>query len=360
MRSSKFLFLTVVLALSIYSCDNDEYIPIEAVVSPVVADIENVPYQKLSDYNFFKSPMNLLEPEIGVLEYSLINELFTDYSKKKRFVWMPSDVEAVYQSDDNLLSFPRGTVLIKNFYYENVLPDRTKRIIETRLLFKKDTGWEFADYVWNDSQTEAVLDLDGSFTEISFEQDGLQRSINYRIPNLLECRVCHKSNDTSMPIGPKPQNMNMVKTYQDGTELNQMIKWQEVGYLEASNTTISALPNWKNPNISLNKRVRSYLEINCAHCHTDGGHCSYRDIRFDYTNSGTDENLGVCEEPDENLGNGLTHLIRPGVPGRSAMYYRLNTNNESERMPLLGRTVRDDEALALIETWINSLNTNCN
>lgn len=360
MRSLKSLILLAIFALSLYSCDKDEYIPIEDVISPVLVDIENVPYQKLSDYNFFKSPMNLLEPEIGVLEYSLINELFTDYSIKKRFVWMPNEVKAVYQTDDKLLTFPKGTVLIKNFYYENVLPDRTRRIIETRLLFKKASGWEFADYVWNDSQTEALLDLNGSFTEITFEKEGVQRTINYRIPNLLECRVCHKSDDTSMPIGPKPQNMNMVKTYQDGTDVNQLVKWQEVGYLEETNATISALPNWKNPSISLKDRVRGYMEINCAHCHMDGGHCSYRDIRFDYTSSFTDESLGICEEPDENIGNGLTHIVRPGIPGRSAIYYRFDTNNESERMPLLGRTVQDEEGLELIEDWINSLNVNCN
>lgn len=359
MRLSKILFLLTGSILLSYSCENDEYLPIEETGAPIIVDIENVPYQKLSDYNFFKSPMNLLEPENGVLEYSLINQLFTDYSTKKRFVWMPNDVKAVYQTDNNLLDFPRGTVLIKNFYYDNVLPDRTRRIIETRLLFKKTAGWEFADYVWNDSQTEATLDLNGSFTDIIFEKDGVQRTVNYRIPNLLECRVCHKSDDTSMPIGPKPQNMNMVMSYQDG-DMNQLSKWQEVGYLEETSATVAALPNWKNPSISLNERVRGYVEINCAHCHKDTGHCSYRDIRFDYTSSGTDENIGICEIPDEDLGNGLTHLIRPGIPARSTIYYRFNTNNESERMPLLGRTVKDEEALELIEDWINSINTNCN
>ncbi|MFT6095954.1 MAG: putative repeat protein (TIGR03806 family) [Nonlabens sp.] len=350
------LFIAFVLTIS---CEKDDYSPIENPISPVIVDLASVPYQKLSDYQFFKAPLNMLEPEQGVLEYSLINKLFSDYSIKKRFVWMPEGEKATYVTDDALLSFPVGAVLIKNFYYDNVLPSRTRRIIETRLLFKKTSGWEFADYVWNAAQTEAILDLDGSFTTVDFEKDGIQRTVNYRIPNLLECRVCHKSDDTSFPIGPKPQNMNMVMSYQDG-EKNQLAKWQEVGYLEETNATVTALPNWKNPSISLNNRVRGYLEINCAHCHKDTGHCSYRDIRFDFTSSGTDENIGVCEEPDEDLGNGLTHLIRPGTPARSTLYYRLNTNNESERMPLLGRTVKDEEAVELIEDWINSLNYNCN
>ena len=349
-----------IILLLFLSCQKDDYTPIEELVSPVNADLSMLPHQNLSDYNFFKTPLKTLQPETGVLPYELINQLFTDYSTKERFVWMPAGVKSVYNANDKLLDFPVGTILIKNFSYENVLPSMSKRIIETRILYKKASGWEFADYVWNASQTEATLDLNGSFTEVNFVKDGVTRNVNYRIPNLVECRVCHKSNDVSMPIGPKPQNMNMVVDYATSGEMNQLVKWQETGLLERTNATITALPDWKNPNASLNDRVRSYLEINCAHCHQDGGHCSYRDVKFDYTNSGTDQNIGVCETPDEDLGNGLTHIVRPRTPARSTLYYRLNTNNEAERMPLLGRTVVDEDAVLLIESWINSINTNCN
>ena len=41
-------------------------------------------------------------------------------------------------SDDVLLNFPTGAVLIKTFFYDNVLPDLTTQIIETRLLIKKE------------------------------------------------------------------------------------------------------------------------------------------------------------------------------------------------------------------------------
>ena len=37
-----------------------------------------------------------------------------------------------------------------------------EKIIETRIMIRKSDGWIFADYVWNEDQTEADLDLNGS------------------------------------------------------------------------------------------------------------------------------------------------------------------------------------------------------
>ena len=42
------------------------------------------------------------------------------------------------------------------------------------------------------------------------------------------------------------------------------------------------------------------------------------------------------------------------------MNYRLTSNVESERMPLLGRTIVHDEGVALLQEWINSLTQTCN
>ena len=74
---------------------------------------------------------------------------------------MPQDQTAYYIADNEILDFPTGSILIKNFYYDNVLPEMQTKIIETRLMIKKEDGWIFAEYVWNDSQSEAYLDLNG-------------------------------------------------------------------------------------------------------------------------------------------------------------------------------------------------------
>src|SRR5690554_3498781 len=59
--------------------------------SPVNFEISEVPYDKLSDYNFYEGNLSDLSPVYGVLPYEPINSLFADYSRKKRFVWMPND-----------------------------------------------------------------------------------------------------------------------------------------------------------------------------------------------------------------------------------------------------------------------------
>ena len=71
-------------------------------------------------------------------------------------------------------------------------------------MIKKSSGWIFAEYVWNSQQTEAYLDMNGSYTSISWDQDGTPKSTNYRIPSATECLVCHKLNDKPIPIGIKP------------------------------------------------------------------------------------------------------------------------------------------------------------
>jgi len=89
-------FVIVLMALS--SCSDDEdYIPVEPTpISPVVLDLNSIPYQSLSEYNFFDGDIKNLEPVYGVLPYKPISTLFSDYAKKKRFVWMPEGAKASY------------------------------------------------------------------------------------------------------------------------------------------------------------------------------------------------------------------------------------------------------------------------
>ncbi len=326
--------------------------------SPVVFDIDEVPYQTLSEYNFFEGALAGLNPVNGVLPYEPINSLFSDYSLKKRFVWMPSGVKANYVSDHETLNFPKGTVLIKNFYYDNVQPENNRRIIETRLMIKKESGWVFANYVWNNAQTEANFDLLGSFTEVEWIQNGETKFVNYRIPPESECFTCHKSAVNSIPIGPKPQNLNSNYIYEDGDK-NQLQKLIEMGYLENSlPSSINTVVNWDDPSQDLNMRMRAYVDTNCAHCHSDDRHCDYRPLRLEFKDSGEETNMGVCVTPDTAV-PGYTKIVVPNDVGLSSLHFRMNTTLEEYRMPLLGRTLIHEEAISFVEEWINSLTTVC-
>lgn len=320
-------------------------------------DLNKVPYPKLSDYHFFKGLLKEQNPADRVLPYNLASTLFTDYVLKKRFVWMPQGEKALYDGDAKSLDFPVGSVIIKNFYYDNVLPNNQKRIIETRLMIMKNEGWIFAEYVWNEAQTEAFLDMNGSYTNVSWKkEDGVTLSANYRIPSETECFTCHKVNEIPVPIGPKPQNLNNNYTYSNGS-YNQLQKWIAVGYLDGNNlpTNIVSTIDYRDTTKSLEMRVRSYLDINCAHCHQEGSHCSYRPIRLAFSETGNFQNMGVCVAPDEHINGDLKYIIMPQRTDASVMYYRINTTDASARMPLLGRSMVDFEGVAMMKKFINSL-----
>jgi uncharacterized repeat protein (TIGR03806 family) len=319
-----------------------------------------VPYPVLSTYRFFAGSMKEQAPNAGVLPYEPITALFSDYAHKFRFVWMPPGVKASYAGDHDVLDFPESSVLIKTFYYDNVLPDQDRRIIETRLLFKRSGSWYFADYVWNEEQTEAYLDMNGSITPVTFVDDGgTQRTVQYRIPSAAECQTCHKIQFDPIPIGPKPQNLNSSYSYADGVK-NQLDKWVEMGYLQPGYpSNIMTTVKWDDATQPLDLRVRSYLDMNCAHCHADQRHCNYRPMRFAFHESADLVNLGVCVEPDDPVAPQYTQIVARGNPNRSMMHFRLAETDETVRMPLLGRTVVHDEGLALVREWIENLPGTC-
>lgn len=329
-------------------------------------------YTKLSDYKFFVGNIKDQLPSLNVLPYEPASSLFTDYAKKKRFVWMPIGTKATYNGDNESLELPVGSALIKTFYYDkvqNVLPVGSKRIIETRIMLKTANGWIFADYVWNESQTEALYDVSGSETDVTWlDENNTTKNVNYRIPNQVQCLTCHKVKINNVqkivPIGIKPQNLNFNFNYGNESK-NQLTKWIEKGYLEnnfALPTTQNTTVDYKDTSKDLTTRVRSYVDINCAHCHRAESHCYYRDMRFAFGETGpqnplSQTNLGVCMNTADlqDIPQQYDKIVTPANINASMLYFRINTTNETYRMPLHGRTLIHAEGVALVAEWINSL-----
>ncbi len=369
-----FIFLPILFVFIMFSCsktEDDTYVSIPAVD----VDLSQVPYPKLSDYKFFVGALKDLNPSDELLPYQPASSLFSDYAHKKRFVWMPKGLKASFNTDHTILELPVGAVLIKSFYYENVQnvsPVGATRIVETRLMIKKTDGWMFADYVWNAEQTEAYYDVDGSFTEITWkDENNAIKSANYRIPSMSQCIVCHKEKvnpDTPqetmkyIPIGIKPQNLNGNYQYGNVTK-NQLQAWIDRGFLDAgftfpteANTTI----DYNDTSQSLFLRARSYVDANCAHCHMTNRHCDYRPMRFAFSETGSLSglrNMGVCVDTQDMQGfdPNLNKIINPRNPEQSMLFHRINTIDETIRMPLHGRTIIHEEGINLMRDWINSL-----
>ncbi len=355
--------LSLFTLILIVSCSDkdDNYI----AVSPVTVDLTQVPYQKLSDYHFFEGAMKNQNPSLNVIPYEPASSLFSDYASKKRFVWMPNGVKATYVSDNKILEFPIGTVIIKTFYYTTIQPDNQTKIIETRIMIRKSDRWYFYEYVWNEEQTDAALQEgpdfeNGSSKNFSFKKPNNEIiNIDYRIPSESECYACHKINEVRTPIGIKPQNINTNYAYEGGYK-NQLQKLFEQGYLESYPSSILSTVDYHDTSKPLDLRVRSYLDINCAHCHQDMARCDYRSLRFGFNETANPTNLGICISADEVLSPSLQKLINPGNSSKSILHYRISSTDESQRMPLLGRTVVHDEGVSLIEQWIDSMTFTCN
>lgn len=355
-------FLSVIVLFCACQDQDDTYIEIPLPPKVTVnVDLTKVPYQNLSEYLFFEGEIKNQNPKSNVIPYKPASSLFTDYALKKRFVYVPSGNTATFNSNENVFDLPTGSVLIKTFYYNNVQPNNTTRLIETRLMIKKQTGWIFAEYIWNEAQTEATLNMTGSYTNVDWLQNGIPKSVNYRIPSETECFICHKQNSTPIPIGIKPQNLNTNYKYSVSETKNQLVKWKELGLISNNvATNFEGAINYEDLAQPLEKRVRSYIDINCAHCHQNNSHCDYRAMRFAFSETTKLQNLGVClNTEDLTVSSQHIKIVQPNNLNRSMLYYRLNTTNESFRMPLLGRTIIHEESVQMIQTWINSL-TPCN
>jgi uncharacterized repeat protein (TIGR03806 family) len=343
-----------------FSCSEKE--TYEDIPKEISVDLNSVPYGKLSDYNFFKGDLNRLEPNNRLLPYKPASELFTDYALKSRFVWIPKNTQANISSNESIINLPVGSVVIKNFYYTNLLPALHKKIIETRLLINTANGWQPFVYIWNDSQTEAVLSNDGQLVNLQWQKSSIEvLNINYEIPSTQNCFSCHHDtffSDEILPIGIKPYHLNNNYNYVDGQK-NQIQKWREVGFLASTQVPLGeAAVNHNDLNQDLTKRVRSYLDINCGHCHRAGAEAELLPLRFLFPNSQNITALGVCDTrilPAPNPGFSGQHYILPNQPSLSLVYHKMNINTSGLLMPPVGRTVIHQEAIDMMHQWIMTL-----
>ena len=66
--------------------------------------------EKLSEFEFFLDT-SAQEPHEKVIPYELISTLFSDYSYKQRWVYVPNNAKASYVKDW-VFDFPEGSALI--------------------------------------------------------------------------------------------------------------------------------------------------------------------------------------------------------------------------------------------------------
>jgi uncharacterized repeat protein (TIGR03806 family) len=332
----------------------------ERAAPPAPAPAASGPFERLSQYGLFAGAPAEQVPAEGVIPYDLNSALFSDYAEKSRFVKLPPGTHAAYHESETF-EFPIGTVIAKTFAYPRDArdPSKGRRLIETRVLRRDVDGWIALPYVWNAAQTEATLDVAGDAVDVRWiHGDGRERTNSYIIPNVNQCKGCHQSGGSLMPIGPKARHLNRDFAYRDGRE-NQLARWVRLGALDGAPPPDRAprLAAWDDPRSgSLEARARAWLEINCAHCHNSQGPA--RNAGLDLSASQTNPALFGVNKPPVAAGigsGGRMYDIVPGRPDESILAYRIASTHPGVMMPELGKRLVHEEGVALVREWITAM-----
>jgi len=310
----------------------------------------------ISASNFFADPLAQI-PNAGLYPFDINTPLFSDYAVKDRFIYLPEGATMTYR-EDGPFSLPVGAALIKSFSYPRDVryPTLGRRLIETRLLIHAPEGWVGAAYVWNDTATEATLKVAGKTVPIDWiDAEGAPRHTDYLVPNMNQCKYCHRGFGETEPLGLRARQLNRASPSFEGHP-NQLAHWAALGILKDTPAPEQAprVAVWDDPATgTLEQRALTYLDINCAHCHNPKGLAGPTQLVF-----ALDEALvnrpGVFHKPTAagNASRGRNYAIVPGNPDASFLLTRLSSTHAFIRMPQIGRTVVHDEGVALIREWI--------
>ena len=345
--------------------------------------------RSLDEWQVLKVKDGRLTLNQDVTPYDLNTPLFSDYAHKLRTIWMPAGKSARYDARATF-DFPVGTIISKTFYYP--LPAGAKwdgksvartdpaldsmhggaldlsrvRLIETRVLVRREAGWDAIPYLWNETQTEATLKRAGALIPLELvAADGSRETVDYQVPDQNQCASCHSVDNKTRamePIGPKARHLNRDFAYAEGSE-NQLAHLARIGYLTGAPDPRQAPRNANAEDAvhaRLEDRARAYLDINCGHCHSPTGAAITSGLWLE-TSVDDRLKLGFCKQPvaaGKGTGNHM-YDIAPGRADASVLTFRMDSDDPSVMMPELGRSVVHREGVELIRQWIDAQHGSC-
>jgi uncharacterized repeat protein (TIGR03806 family) len=346
-------------------------------------DVENTQAafpRRLSETGLFQS-VGSHEPAAGVVPFSIQAAQWSDYATAERWLGLPNDSSIGLQNRPTAvggsmfkrtMDFPNDAVLMKTLSLEMVQGEpASKRKIETQVLHFNGYDWRGYSYRWNANQTDAALVEAGGATA-AFDIDdetapGGSRRQTWKFPSRMECIRCHNPwAEFSLAF-----NVAQLNRPDEQTGENQLAALQRLGVFHESPQDLPAndsfavaepappldeRPQLVDPfdeSVDLGKRARSYLHINCAHCHRfNGGGAAKIYLPFDMPIQKTE---AVETRPTQGtFGIHDAMIIAPTDPYRSVLYFRMAKSGPGH-MPHLGSQYVDQRGLSLIHDWIHLL-----
>lgn len=331
--------------------------PIPGTCAPV-SDI-NAPYQKLSQTGC----MSATEPTKFVakaIPYEVNSPLWSDSADKTRAMVIPAGQKVHIKNcavaadnctqgpaDTGQWVFPVGTVMLKNFLFDN-------KLVETRLFVHHDAQtWVGYSYRWDEAQTEATINPAEDPKTVMFNTG--TRTVPWVYPSRTQCMKCHDAKGGST-LGPETRQMN-----REVGGKNQIDQFAELGLFDQVPTkpyaTAYATPyaGQAGPATTgtLDEKARSYMHANCAFCHRPDGEFPQIDMRYDTPLA----QMGVCNVTPLKGDQGVLNAVelKPGEPANSIIYLRMNALPGSGRMPAIATNQVDTAGVKLISDWITGI-----
>lgn len=265
----------------------------------------------------------------NVQMFSPTYPLWSDAAGKNRWVRLPAGAQ-IDTSDMDVWKLPIGTKLWKEF-------EQHGRVIETRYMAKygpSEQDWVFIAYQWNAEQTEAVAVPRGVTNA-----DGALHDI----PSVSTCKQCHNA----APMAALGFSALQLANPGPGLTLETLAA---TGQLTVPPTTALAIPG--DP---LSVQALGYLHGNCGGCHNERATNNFGVAETKVVFWQSAQQLGALEQTSTyvnlvtNTGGDLTRL-QHGLN-------RMKMRDPLMQMPPLGTEVVDVEGVAVVEAWINQLQT---
>ena len=293
----------------------------------------------------------------GFIPYDVNSALWSDNAVKSRWIALPTNTTITYAPTGDW-TFPQGTVFMKHFdLATNDTNPALRKRMETRLLVCDTNGTFYgASYKWRADNSDADLVPLATNEAVTITTATGTRTQTWSYPGRQDCLRCHTVAAGGV-LGVKTRQLNGNFTYTNtGVTDNQLRAWNHIGMFSVAQNETTLTNGAKvvaitDTTASLETRVRSYLDANCAHCHRPGGVPANFDARFDTPFASQGISNGAVLN---TLGITGAKVVAPGSTNQSILYQRVNALGTIQ-MPSLAKNVVDSNAVAVIVAWITSL-----
>jgi putative heme-binding domain-containing protein len=321
--------------------------------------------RKLSETGLFTSA-NDRTPAPGVIPFSINAQQWVDGASAQRWVALPGDSSMTWGKGvwgDDKPAWPRDSVLVRTLSAPTgTAPGSPWKHIETQILHFDGKQWQAYSYAWSDDQADATLVPAGGGEQQVAVADGslpggLRRQ-KWHFASRAQCLTCHNVwSDYALAFNA-PQ-LDREEKFESITD-NQVHTFRHIGLLlEPKPTTAPSsderltLTNPYDSSADLYERARSYLQVNCSHCHRFGGGGS---ALFDVRKELPPAKMNLIDVRPNLGGFNLDdpRLVCPGDPSRSVLLYRTAKLGRG-RMPHIGSDVVDILGVGLLREWIASV-----